>query len=55
MSLAHFDDIYEICNKLFDKEVNLTDVTFKNNIQSSKATISPLINLSKKEENKEFY
>lgn len=56
MSLAHFDEIYEICNyetekdMLFDKEISLTGVTFKKSIQASKPTISTLTNLSKKEE-----
>jgi len=60
MSLAHFDEIYDICNDetekdmLFDKENSLTDVTFKNNIRTSKVTISTLTNLSKKEETKEL-
>ena len=60
MSLAHFDEIYEICNyeaekdRLFDKEISLTDVTFKKSIQTSKVTISTLTNLNKKEESKEI-
>jgi hypothetical protein len=60
MSLAHFDEIYEICNyeaekdRLFDKEISLTDVTFKKSIQTSKVTISTLTNLNKKEESTEI-
>ena len=60
MSLAHFDEIYEICNyeteknMLFDKEISLTDVTFKKSIRTSQAIISTLTNLSEKEEAKEI-
>lgn len=59
MSLAHFDEIYDICNSaekdmFLEKKMNLKRVKFKNTIRTSTATLPSLANVSKKEEAKEF-